>query len=171
MNLTALAALVLIQYAMFCYWRPVTSIISSVVLGTYADHFYLGESLEESITHRLSTAYTFGRDALISIKNLNPTFQLGYISGRFSPTIELPSGSINIGTDNVLSLISNGGRMLLTVVFILSYLLQPVQRTILALAARIIESDKPVFTLLFGGIAAISKFMKILLDGFPASGH
>jgi hypothetical protein len=41
--------------------------------------------------------------------------------------------------------------------FILSFLLKPLQIPIMTLWARVIESDKPVFTLLFGGIATIVK--------------
>jgi hypothetical protein len=42
-------------------------------------------------------------------------------------------------------------------IFILSFFLKPVQVPIMTLWARVIESDKPVFTLLFGGTAALAK--------------
>jgi hypothetical protein len=48
-------------------------------------------------------------------------------------------------------------RLFISAAFLLSCLLRPVQDAILTLWARIVESDKPVFTLCFGGTAAIVK--------------
>ena len=50
-------------------------------------------------------------------------------------------------------------RLLLAVIFIVSYMLRPLQSGIFALWARIIESEKPVFTLVFGGIAGLAKLV------------
>ena len=55
--------------------------------------------------------------------------------------------------------LSNMVRLLLAVIFIVSYMLRPLQSVILALWARIIESEKPVFTLVFGGIAGLAKLV------------
>jgi hypothetical protein len=55
------------------------------------------------------------------------------------------------------NLIPNLIRLLITVVFLGSLFLQTLQRPIMTLWARVIESDKPVFTLLFGGTAAVAK--------------
>jgi hypothetical protein len=55
--------------------------------------------------------------------------------------------------------LSNMVRLLLAVIFIVSYMLRPLQSGILALWARIIESEKPVFTLVFGGIAGLAKLV------------
>jgi hypothetical protein len=48
-------------------------------------------------------------------------------------------------------------RGLIAIIFIISFLLQTLQRPIMTLWARIIESDKPVFTLLFAGIAGFAE--------------
>jgi hypothetical protein len=48
-------------------------------------------------------------------------------------------------------------RFSIMTVFISSFLLKPLQHLIMTLWARIIESDKPVFTLVFGGTAALAK--------------
>jgi hypothetical protein len=59
--------------------------------------------------------------------------------------------------NNIRSLISNLGRIILATIFVGSYFMQPLRIPLTTLWARIIESDKPVFTLLFGGTAAIAK--------------
>jgi hypothetical protein len=57
-------------------------------------------------------------------------------------------------------------RVLMMVIFIVSYLLKPLQSPIMQLWARIVESDTPIFTLLFGVVAGLGKaiegIMKIL---------
>jgi hypothetical protein len=55
------------------------------------------------------------------------------------------------------NLIPNLIRLLITVVFLGSLFLQTLKRPIMTVWARVIESDKPVFTLLFGGTAAVAK--------------
>lgn len=61
-----------------------------------------------------------------------------------------------VGVSFLLSLFLNIGRFLLLAVFAVSFALRPLQSQILTLALRIIESDKPVFTLLFTGTAALA---------------
>ena len=48
-------------------------------------------------------------------------------------------------------------RVCIMFIFFCSYLLRPMKDPVLALWARIVESDKPVFTLVFGGAAAMAK--------------
>ncbi len=57
----------------------------------------------------------------------------------------------------VLSIVPSVIRLSLTVLFVGSFFLQTVQRPIMELWARVIESDKPVFTLLFSGVAAFAE--------------
>ena len=57
----------------------------------------------------------------------------------------------------LMNLIPNLVRFSITVIFIASFFLPTIQRPIMTLWARVIESDKPVFTLLFGGTAAVAK--------------
>jgi hypothetical protein len=56
-------------------------------------------------------------------------------------------------------------RVSIAIIFVGSFLLQILQRPIMALWARIIESDKPVFTILFSGAAAITKGMQEIIKG------
>jgi hypothetical protein len=48
----------------------------------------------------------------------------------------------------------------IAIIFIISFLFQTLQRPIMTIWARIIESDKPVFTLVFGGIAGFGEAVR-----------
>jgi hypothetical protein len=48
-------------------------------------------------------------------------------------------------------------RLLITVIFVFLFFLKSAEHSIMTLWARVIESDKLVFTLLFGGTAALAK--------------
>ncbi len=52
----------------------------------------------------------------------------------------------------------------ITSVFIASFLISPFQRPIMALWARVMESDKPVFTLVFSGAAGIAKGLEEIIN-------
>ena len=56
------------------------------------------------------------------------------------------------------------GRLLLALIFACSFLLRPIQRPISTLWARIVESDKPVFTLLFGGAAFLAETIQKIAE-------
>ena len=48
-------------------------------------------------------------------------------------------------------------RLSIMIIFVGSFFLRPLQNPIMIVWARVIESDKPVFILLFGGTAALAK--------------
>jgi hypothetical protein len=58
---------------------------------------------------------------------------------------------------DLTNLIPNSIRLLITVIFVSLFFLKSAEHSIMTLWARVIESDKPVFTLLFGGTAAVAK--------------
>jgi hypothetical protein len=57
-------------------------------------------------------------------------------------------------------------RLSIMTIFILSFFLKPLQNAIMTLWARVIESDKPVFTLMFGGAAALGKAIQEIVKSF-----
>lgn len=61
-----------------------------------------------------------------------------------------------------LTLIPGTLRLLLALSFFLSVLLRPLNAGLLAVTARIVESDKPIFTLVLGGLGAILKTVQDL---------
>ena len=71
----------------------------------------------------------------------------------------------------IFGVIPNLFRLLLAFVFLSSFLLKPLHSAILFLLRRIVESDKPIFTLVFGGAAALAKLidaaLKYLDSGAP----
>jgi hypothetical protein len=62
------------------------------------------------------------------------------------------------------SALINGMRLLISAFFVGSFMLKPAQRSLMTLWARIIESDKPIFTLLFGAAAAAAKGIQALVQ-------
>jgi hypothetical protein len=63
----------------------------------------------------------------------------------------------DISSQDATWIFTNGGRFALAALFVASYLLKPLHEAISLLWARVVESDKPIFTLLFGGAAAAAK--------------
>ena len=61
-----------------------------------------------------------------------------------------------------MTLIPGTLRLLLALSFFLSVLLRPLNAGLLAVTARIVESDKPIFTLVLGGLGAILKTVQDL---------
>jgi hypothetical protein len=74
--------------------------------------------------------------------------------------------AINISLDdaiNTLATIPTIGRIGLAAIFAGSYLMKPLHWTILTLFERIIENDKPIFTLLLGGGAAAAQAVEAVI--------
>lgn len=87
-----------------------------------------------------------------------PTQQFTYLVNLFSPLkSEITPLSFIDHLAALLNLIPNMTRFAIAVIFIASFVLQPFRRPLMSLWARIIESDKPAFTLLFAGAAAVLK--------------
>jgi hypothetical protein len=63
----------------------------------------------------------------------------------------------------VLALLINASRLAVTAIFVSSFLLKPAQPLLMVLWARVVESDKHIFTLLFGGGAAAAKAVEWLI--------
>jgi hypothetical protein len=64
---------------------------------------------------------------------------------------------VDVAAVDMLDLLPNVIRSVLAIVFVGSFLLRPlVMRPVSVIWARIIESDKPVFTVIFGGAAAFA---------------
>jgi hypothetical protein len=66
----------------------------------------------------------------------------------------------------IMSLTANLGRLLLFLIFALLSCLAPFQHRVLVVWAAIVESDKPVFTFLLGGIAAVAKAIEEIMKSF-----
>jgi hypothetical protein len=69
----------------------------------------------------------------------------------------------DIRSEDLMWIFTNGGRFGLAVLFVGSYLLKPLHRTISTLWARVVESENPIFTLLLGGGAAVAKAIEVVI--------
>jgi hypothetical protein len=81
----------------------------------------------------------------------------GYLSNLYTKDFdpELGRSLFEYKIVITLALIPNIGRLLLALIFACSFPLRPIQNPISTIWARIVESDQPVFTLIFGGVAAL----------------
>ena len=84
---------------------------------------------------------------LVSIKSICALFTVN--ATDFDPDTFI------LHCSELLILIPNFTRMLLAVIFTGSFFLKPLKLPIMTLWARIIESDKPIFTLVLGGGASL----------------
>jgi hypothetical protein len=57
-------------------------------------------------------------------------------------------------------------RFLVSVLFLVSYILRPLHAAISTVWLRILESEKPIFTLCFGGVASIAKGLDAIVKYF-----
>lgn len=63
----------------------------------------------------------------------------------------------------LINLIPNISRTIIGLIFVLSFVVKPLHGFIMVVWARIIESDKPIFTMLCGGIVAFVKMIQELI--------
>jgi hypothetical protein len=56
----------------------------------------------------------------------------------------------------------NAGRLALVIIFLLSFLLSSVKDRVLVVWANIVESEKPVLTILFVGLGAVFTLVKAI---------
>jgi hypothetical protein len=67
------------------------------------------------------------------------------------------------GALQILAAIPNIGRLVLAAIFVGSYMMVPLYRIILTFWEHVVESDKPMFTLLFGSVAAAAKAIEAVI--------
>jgi hypothetical protein len=95
---------------------------------------------------------------------MNPLIQLSRIYDLLAPdygdnyTLLLNITHVN----EVLGIMVNLGRLLIAFAFLLSYFARPLWSAASTLWLRSIESQKPFFTLIFGGIGAIAAALEAL---------
>jgi hypothetical protein len=71
-----------------------------------------------------------------------------------------------MATGMVLSILMatsiNAGRLILVIIFLLSFLLSSVKDRMLAIWANIVESERPVLTIVFVGLGAVFTLVKAI---------
>jgi hypothetical protein len=117
-----------------------------------------------SLFEFILSLYRGALQEIFSVGQLSPQLQLKKIMTifdfevKFSPSH--PNGGYDIGPNEIspfLDVLPTLIRLSISIIFVGSFFLQPLQRPIMAIWARVVESDRPVFTVLFGGIAGFAR--------------
>ena len=163
LNLLAFASLLMLQYAMFVFWSPIIIIIhvwiSAIPYFIEKMHLNIWSSVWDSVSAIPMMSIQM---LLLLSQNIHSTI-ISPLSGMSDIFSYPPAGVLQIDMIRrvtvLVNLIPNLIRFLITAVFVASFFLKTIQLPIMTLWARIIESNKPVFTLLFGGGATIVKII------------
>jgi len=84
----------------------------------------------------------------------------GIVEYPFIATGRIPWLDYRVFMLNVMYYLPGVLRLLLAAAFVLSIFARPIHTTVLLLIQRLVESDKPIFTVVFSGSAAIVKFIQ-----------
>jgi hypothetical protein len=151
-NLVGILLLFIFQYLVFCYW------------GSFATQ-------NASYSFTFCTMFNFRNDYetqlgfIIMFGSLY--YPISFMKFIFHSGIHYNDSYVfELYLSIFINLIPNLIRFSIMAIFIFSFLLKPVQQPIMTLWARVIESDRPVFTLLFGGAAALAKAIQEIVKIF-----
>jgi hypothetical protein len=164
-----LLAALAFQYIIFVIWAPAAFFVRTMIAVTILEtkmlplpsspneFFMTLISIVEIVEHELGDlsnglARYWSLDYVPSIRS-----DMAYIS--------LDSASPNFSwSTSLIGFVGSLGRIVLTFVFILLFSIKPLHTTLSTLWLRVVESDKPIFTLLFGGGAAAAKAVEWVIQ-------
>lgn len=168
LNLIALLGLISFQYLLFCYSQALFLFFRNVI-----PVFYLYATSPNKVAD-----YPAFRELLtLTIESISNWFSIGQMDPRLVSErikIALSFSLFDVAKTNgfvfalLMSVVVNVGRVLILFVFLASHLLQPLRAPVMTIWARIVESEKPTFTLVFGGVAALLKAAQELLKAFSS---
>jgi hypothetical protein len=160
LSLFGLLCLLIFQYLLLCYWAPIVhramaaefQVIYQGGVNSYLHEVWLLLKLMDFVVTHLAVILPSREIHNIGILLMeNSSALLPVIDPHFAPA------SFLFHLSALLNLIPNFSRLAIMIIFVGFFLLKPLQGPIMTLWLRIIESDKPVFTLVLGGGAAIIK--------------
>jgi hypothetical protein len=152
------------------YWVPISSYLIENIKSTYLYEFhgnfaaiyrsvddmtseftksylaYLAQSKNASLNAEYYPFYPLSKLIL-------STFGINMIDIRFYANFDYWDRNFNL----ILALIPNIVRFVITAIFLMLYIFRPLKDFALAILYRIIESDKPIFGLLFSATAAAAQ--------------
>jgi hypothetical protein len=172
--------LVLFQYLFLS-----VSINSSVMLVVSFSNFTTKIFSPDFDMDLTSKIFDLFKASLIDIK----TYTLDEFFDKFYRTYMFPYYDIDLGSnvtkadywskrigsnlvllDMCLTVLISSLRLGIALGFLISFILRPLRELIMATFSRIIESDKPIFTLVCGGIAAVFQAAQQVITLFASSG-
>jgi hypothetical protein len=161
-NLILFGTFIVLNYIVFVCWVPFT-FVARMTASVVVDQIMEGNVTIGTVRIVLDFLSLLP-DFEIAHVSFNPKYILGVIWYNYAITPSIADISANaLGTYTLhfastsLTYLAFLARFMLAVVFIGSVVSRPLlMRPLSLIWARIIESDKPVFTLLFGGVSAIA---------------
>jgi len=167
LNLIGLLFMLFFQYLLFCY-MPLISGVNHLILSEQVLYYITQESPYYASPWELLV----GAFDIISRNQITVAFTAKISQVLFPPAFwaathkDDPQLILVMYSNELMNAMQALFRISITVVFLLSFVLQSIKRPILELWAKIIESDKPVFTLLFGGAAALVQLIQKIVSLF-----
>jgi hypothetical protein len=150
-----------INYVVFVTWLPITIAMKNnltTVIVLLSSDFSASQLIENSVQILLLIGYII-RDAFIQILT-GPLVNILTFSHEISFVLLHPVEPIVPHALLTMSTVPSLFRFSLSIVFLGSFLLRPlVMRPISLVWARVVESEKPVFTLIFGFAGALAKLI------------
>jgi hypothetical protein len=143
-NAIIFVAMLFVNYLLLGFWHHITSTLRTVIQILIVLRFtILSPQNIQIFTYYLEDGVKSGIDSLI-----HPIYLLDDL---------LRTSTVDNFALDCLSLFSNILRIVISIIFVGSFLVKPlVMRPVNLIWRRIVESDKPVFTLTFGGAAAFA---------------
>ena len=152
----------LVQAALFMVWPAIVSdidwttsnLVSDAIFGEGSVEDKIGSAIELWISNIQGYLRFIFAGHFDPFGHVAPATNCGGIPGCFIASAVTTS-------EAVVALIGNGLRLLMALLFVSSFVFRPlIQRPLTLLLARIVEAEKPAFTLVFGGLALAAKFVQ-----------
>lgn len=163
-NIVGLFVIFATQYLMLIYWSPIVSDARSIIA------FNFDTIGEYSSFTKLSQANIVLSQILIGVYDPKFTLHLFYslfaltgtgdnieiIRSTYQNIADYTAALFFVAISSLLTLIPNLIRLCLTIFFIASFFLKYIKDFIMTLLSRMIEDGRPIYTLLFGGLATLT---------------
>jgi hypothetical protein len=147
-NFIIFFVMLIVNYAMLVFWLPAIALIKVVIMIIFVMVLY--------VNNLDAISSVWKQDMIPEIPHI---FQENFLSlyPRMIAQFFLSGEPIDSFAVHALSFFPSLFRFVISIIFVSSFLLRPlVMRPISLVWARIVESEKPVFTLIFGGAAAFA---------------
>ena len=157
-NLFLFGSLLILNYVLFVFWPQIADFAK----------LSAGQAINTYVFQRASSQYFWQAErfvwsyyAHIRLADLYPaglarTLELTFLTPAIRYSINLGPYPIYFAAEAV-GYVSNGIRIILASIFFLSFIFQPIlQRPLSLVWLRIVESDKPILTLVLGGVASLA---------------
>jgi hypothetical protein len=160
-----LPAVLAFQYIIFIIWTPAADSVRTMIAVTVLETKTLQLRPPNELFTMIISIVT---NELGNLNNeLVEHWSLDYI-----PSIRSDMAYISLGlaspnfswSNSLIGFVGSLGRIAFTLVFIILYSMKPLHTALSTLWLRVVESDKPIFTLLFGGGAAAAKAVEWVIQ-------